>query len=677
MSNPGQPMDPVMALAAQQAPAPAPYYPAGDSRNSPAAVSVTPQDVDPVEALAAGNSPTPAPQPQAQDSQSSGGWADPAGYASSVIRNAANAATFNLADPLAAATGALFPVQGYTSTKPTYGERYDELLKLSRGETAEGQKAHPYVSLASSVAGGILNPANTVVGAPATLGRALIQGGALGAGYGVGGSIGNSKDLNDAAQQTAEGAGLGMAGAGIAQSLGRLLSGAVRTPEAQLLADEGVRLTPGQSLGGTAHTLEDASTHIPMLGNAIKGRQTDAMEDFNRAFYNRALQPLGIQYDRAGPIGNEGIGRVGDLIGQAYTRAYTGAAVPNDPALGQALQGAVVDASHNLAAPRVAQIQNNIDRLITLKMREQPSLIVSRKVPNGNIVYGKPGDVHSDLFTSDRDYDRVKDADLGFSTAPGNPFMSRAQAFDWVSKNQPNRTVREYPEAALEGGSYNASPKNVLSGDDLINAKNWFAEQSRSGPTASLEDRATAQSYGNVLEALKDGIRRSDPRRGALLDAADEAYSRLVPVQQAAGLNASSGRGGVFTAPQIGQALRSTDLSVRRGNFARGTRDMQDLAQAGQAVLPSTVPDSGTALRGLLELGAGGAITHEISPEAAITGAGLIGSGTALYSRPGQALARALLHGAPGARTAMGAIPQTMIPGFVAALTSANAGSKP
>lgn len=218
MSNPGQPIDPVMALAAQQQPAAQPYYPAGDSRNGPAAATIAPP-ADPVEALAAGHSVQASQSPTPQ-SQGSGGLSDPSGYASSIIRNAANAATFNLADPAAAAVGALFPVQGYTSTKPTYGERYDELLKLSRGETAEGQKAHPYVSLASSVAGGVLNPANAAIGAPATLGKALIQGSVMGGAYGAGGAIGNSKDLSDAANQTAVGAGLGAAGGGLGYGLG-------------------------------------------------------------------------------------------------------------------------------------------------------------------------------------------------------------------------------------------------------------------------------------------------------------------------------------------------------------------------------------------------------------------------------------------------------------------------
>jgi len=145
-------------------------------------------------------------------------------------------------------------------------------------------------------------------------------------------------------------------------------------------------------------------------------------------------------------------------------------------------------------------------------------------------------------------------------------------------------------------------------------------------------------------------------------------------VADAAGQNEAGKREGVFTASQIAAALRRGDNSTGKLDFSKGLAPMQDLAQAGQQVLPSTVPDSGTALRGLLELAAGGAVTHTLAPEAAIPALGAVGAGTALYSRTGQKLANALLYGAPGARKAMGQIPMTMLPGVLAAL---NGGGKP
>ncbi len=572
MSAAGQ-IDPLMARA-----------------QAPVQQSAPQQEQDPLMARAMGQNVAPPAPPVVQHKWNGPAWADPSGYLSSIVRNTMNGATFNMADPAAAAIGAISPIlNGNAATEPTYGERYNHLLKLSRSATQQGQQAHPWVSLGAAVAGGMLNPVTNALPAAQTMGGSILQGAGIGGAYGAGGAVGNSKDAGDFLTQTATGAGTGAAFGAATHGLANVLRGATRDPDAQLLADEGVPLTMGQSMGGTAKTLEDASTHIPMLGNAIKGRQADAIKAFNGAAYNRVLEPLGISYDsNAAPIGNDGIDYIGKAIGKAYDQAFDGATVMKSPAVLDGIDTATDEAANLLPKDKVSQIQANINRLVTSKFDE-----------NG-----------------------------------------------------------------------------LLNSQDLATAKNFFAEQSRAGANASLEDRAAAKAYGNVVDALKSGIAETDPQRGDLLNAADSAYMRFVRVSNAASSNAASAKGGIFTPSQLGAALRAADNSVRKGDFARGVAPMQDLAQAGQRVLPSTVPDSGTALRGLLELGAGGAITHEISPSAAIAGAGLIGSGTALYSNPGQSLARALLYGAPASRKAMAAGVQKLLPGALAVIGTANDPSK-
>ncbi len=64
-------------------------------------------------------------------------------------------------------------------------------------------------------------------------------------------------------------------------------------PQAQLLADEGVTLTPGQIKGGAIKRAEDAATSIPILGDAIKSAQRKGIESFDAAAMNRALEPIG------------------------------------------------------------------------------------------------------------------------------------------------------------------------------------------------------------------------------------------------------------------------------------------------------------------------------------------------------------------------------------------------
>ena len=74
---------------------------------------------------------------------------------------------------------------------------------------------------------------------------------------------------------------------------------------------------------------------------------------------------------------------------------------------------------------------------------------------------------------------------------------------------------------------------------------------------------------------------------------------------------------------------------------------MQDLANAGKSVLPSTVPDSGTGARGLMDLvvlsmmGEGAHAAHLLSPE-------VLGAGAALaapYTGWGLNASRAVLSG--------------------------------
>lgn len=561
MSSLGQQIDPLQALASQ------PSAP-----------------VDPLVQLASGQQ-IPAPSPQAPQ-QSNGDLVNPTGAFSAAVRNATNAATFNLADPAAAALAATFPkswsnlgggIGLRTSDQPTYGARFNDLLQQMRGMTAEGQKSYPITSLASSVVGGALNPISQVLPVPTSLAGAIGQGAGLGGAYGAGGSIGTAQNSGDIAKQTILGAGAGGLAGSAAYGLGKILSGATMTPAAKLLSDEGVPLTTGESLGGAPQTVEDATTHIPLLGNAIKARQFDAMSGFNQAAYNRALEPLGIEY--SGPTGNKGISNVAEMIGNAYDKAYEGASVLKSPELLNSIDTATDEASNLLPQPKVDQIQANINRLVTGKFDE-----------NG-----------------------------------------------------------------------------LLNSDDLQTAKNFFAEQSRTSPTASLEDRATASAYGNVLGALKQGLAQTDPDRGAMLNAADQAYAKFLPIQQAAATNNAGKRAGIFTADQLGNALRSMDQSAHRAAFARGTMGMQDLVQAGQQVLPTTVPDSGSAVRGLVEAAPWLLAGHALAPGTALAAAGGLGAGTAMYSPWGQKLANALLFGAPASRSVIGQIPQLMAPGAIAA----------
>jgi len=163
-----------------------------------------------------------------------------------------------------------------------------------------------------------------------------------------------------------------------------------------------------------------------------------------------------------------------------------------------------------------------------------------------------------------------------------------------------------------------------------------IATRFRSG-TASEQELADA-----VLElnrVIKDAARRQSPQYAAALDAADSAYARLVRVQEASKL--AKGNDGVFTPGQLLSGVSQADKSVRKNAVARGEALMQDFATQGQRVLGNSYPDSGTA--GRLALGLGALATGSVSPAIPL---GLTGA-AALYAPQSQRLIGGLLGQRP------------------------------
>ena len=92
-------------------------------------------------------------------------------------------------------------------------------------------------------------------------------------------------------------AAIGGAGGKLGQMGTNLLANAlspVVRPAVQTLTDLGTKLTPGQILGGTTQRIEDALTHLPVVGDMIKSAQHQSLTSFNTGAINdRALAPIG------------------------------------------------------------------------------------------------------------------------------------------------------------------------------------------------------------------------------------------------------------------------------------------------------------------------------------------------------------------------------------------------
>lgn len=174
------------------------------------------------------------------------------------------------------------------------------------------------------------------------------------------------------------------------------------------------------------------------------------------------------------------------------------------------------------------------------------------------------------------------------------------------------------------------------------------------GGSANAAERELADAFTGLQSSLYGLLGRTNPQIEPALRAADRAYAMSVRMTDAAGRVGATE--GVFTPQQLSSAVRNADRSVRHGAYARGDALLQELSDAGRAVLPNTIPDSGTTTRAMLNAGSLGALgvgtaTGAVNP-AVLAGAGAV---YGAYTTPMQrALAEALLWRRPQAMEAMG-----------------------
>lgn len=109
--------------------------------------------------------------------------------------------------------------------------------------------------------------------------------------------------------------------------------------------------------------------------------------------------------------------------------------------------------------------------------------------------------------------------------------------------------------------------------------------------------------FGAAVRQLQDEMRqlivRNNPAVADALQSNNAAYAMMKRIQ---GASVSSVKNeGVFTPAQLLQSIRAQDPSLGKGSFARGNALMQTYAEAGENILGSKLPDSGTAFREMVQ----------------------------------------------------------------------------
>ncbi|HWT40968.1 MAG TPA: hypothetical protein VN081_06945 [Dongiaceae bacterium] len=210
------------------------------------------------------------------------------------------------------------------------------------------------------------------------------------------------------------------------------------------------------------------------------------------------------------------------------------------------------------------------------------------------------------------------------------------------------------------------SPQGVMDGQTLKGVQNELSRITRGySGDASFDNRQLGAAIGEIKNAVDSSISRYNPADAVNgLAKANAAYANFVRLRGAAASQGAMNNGGIFTAAQLSNAVRGADKSVGKGASATGKALMQDFSTAGQEVLGSKYPDSGTAGRSLLGIGAAALAGHEFLPASVLAPAAVGGAAVAApYTKMGQKIAQALLMKRnPGAKAIGGAVDRYVAP---------------
>jgi hypothetical protein len=220
------------------------------------------------------------------------------------------------------------------------------------------------------VLGNVASPANLAIAARTPAAASLMARMGIGA---AGGAVsaamnpvtGEGDYWDEKGTQVGVGALAGGATPAVISGVSRVISpNASVNPQLQILRNEGVRPTLGQSLGGFANSVEEKLMSVPVVGDAIGAARRGAADDLNRAAFNRALAPVQ-QRLPAGVTGRDAVAFTEDAISAGYNRLLPSLTARADQQFGTELANLRQMVSTGAMDPRAAQsferiLQNDV-----------------------------------------------------------------------------------------------------------------------------------------------------------------------------------------------------------------------------------------------------------------------------------------------------------------------------
>lgn len=285
-------------------------------------------------------SPSPAPSTYQMDAEGESGelFANQKALQSPTL-GAARAAGQGLALSYADELEAL--VRGLPNMATGRGRTRQEILDEVRDEVKGFAEEYPQQAAVAEITGAGLGSvvpgigALRLAGAGPGIGRAALASGLAAAPAGAidaTGRLEGDKTAGEYGEAAGQGAaisgGIGTLFGGLGGAAGRVAD-TWATPEALALTQRGVRLTPGEVLGGNASRMESgALTSTPIIGGMVRDRAEEGVQSLNQRAYREALTPLGAQAQRdftarGARAGNEAVADLDQVLDDAY-----GAVVP-------------------------------------------------------------------------------------------------------------------------------------------------------------------------------------------------------------------------------------------------------------------------------------------------------------------------------------------------------------
>lgn len=415
------------------------------------------------------------------------------------------------------------------------------------------QEANPMTFGAGQIGGGMLTGGALMKGAGMipSFARAnpYLQGAAVGGATGALTPTETGTSGMEAVQEIPQKVGMGVLGGAGGTAIGRGVGNVIApklSEAAQKLIGEGVNLTPGQMMGGALRKIEDKLTSVPLLGDLIDYSRTKGIEEFNKAAFKRALEPIG--------------GKVPNETGRAGVEAVK------------------------------TQISDAYEKLL-------PKMTF---VPDQTL------------------YDSISKLD---KVVVGLPKPESKMVADNVKA-----IIQKHMDTTQNG---------------LISGKSYKAIESDLGELASNyagskgTDAMVGNAYKQALGQVRQALSRSNPDYADELGNINKAFANFARIRRAGSMANTQE---MITPAQLASAVKAADESAGKGATATGKALMQDLTDAGVQVLPSKIPDSGTAGRSALVnalAGLGGATAgtgaYQAYPTVTALGAGLAGAAAAPY----------------------------------------------